>query len=101
MALFPSCLPVVKLCLAFPGEEESLRVPLRQGRATDKWQFALFSLSPQLFSCSELIWGADDQHRMVSRLIVRKVKSSAQAPLHQVLCVLLPPSVLPKEEDSS
>lgn len=101
MAVFPSCLPAVKLSLVFPGEKESPRVPMGQGRATEKWQFALSSLSPQLFSCSELIRGADHQHRMVSRLTVRKEKSSAQAPLHQVQHVLLPPSVLPKEEGSS
>lgn len=86
---------------AFPGEKESPRVPVGRGRATAKYQFALFSLSPQLFSCRELIRGADDECRMVSRLIVRKAKSSAQAPLHQVERVLLPPSVQPKEEGSS
>lgn len=57
-----------------------------------------FLLLPSASSCSELIRGADDQRRRVSRLIVRKVKSSVQAPLQQVQHVQLPPTALPKEE---
>lgn len=84
----PSCLTVVK----------SHRVPLGQRRATEKWHFLPHTSA---LSCSEVIKGADDQHGMVSSLIVRKVKSSAQATLQQIQHVLQPSSVLHKEEGSS
>lgn len=84
----PSCLTVVK----------SHGVPLGQRRATEKWHFLPHTSA---LSCSEVIKGADDQHSMVSSLIVRKVKSSAQATLQQIHHVLQPSSVLHKEEGSS
>lgn len=62
-----SCLTVVK----------SHGVPLGQRRATEKWHFLPHTSA---LSCSEVIRGADDQHSMVSSLIVRKVKS--QPKLH-------------------
>lgn len=84
----PFCLTVVK----------SPRVPVEQRRAAEKRHFPPHTSA---LSCSEVIRGADDQHSMVSSLIVRKVKSSAQATLQQIQCALLPPSVLHKEEGNS
>lgn len=74
------------------------RVPLGQRRAAEKRHFLPHTSA---LSCSEVIRGADDQHSMVSSLIVRKVKSSAQAPLQQIQRVLQPPSVLHKGKGSS
>lgn len=83
-----SCLTVVK----------SHRVPLGQRRVPEKWHFLPHTSA---LSCSEVIRGADDQHSVVSSLIVRKVKSSAQATLQQIQRVLQPSPVLHKEEGSS